>query len=151
MNRSLKLGWREWCALPDLGLPAIKAKVDTGAKTSALHTFRIEPFTDNGIAMVRFCVHPLQRRRDVVRECTAAVKDQRIIADSGGHKELRYVIETRIRIGDKDWPVELSLTDRDTMLFRMLLGRRAMAGKSILIDPGASYLNGRIKARRLYE
>ena len=151
MNRSLKLGWREWCALPDLGLPAIKAKVDTGAKTSALHTFRIEPFTDNGIAMVRFSVHPLQRRRDVVRECTAAVKDQRIIADSGGHKELRYVIETRIRIGDKDWPVELSLTDRDTMLFRMLLGRRAMAGESIVIDPGASYLNGRIKARRLYE
>jgi hypothetical protein len=151
MNEPLKLGWREWCALPDLGIPAIKAKVDTGAKTSALHTFRIDPFTENGVAKVQFSVHPLQRRLDIVRICIAEVKDQRMVADSGGHKELRYVIETRIRIGDKDWPIEMTLTNRDTMRFRMLLGRRAMTGEKAVIDPCASYVTGRVGARRLYE
>lgn len=149
MNEPIKMGWREWCVLPDLGIPAIKAKVDTGAKTSALHTFQVEPFTDNGIACVRFLVHPLQRNENLVRECVARIKDERIVSDSGGHKEMRYIIETRLLIGDKDWLIDMSLTNRDTMRFRMLLGRRAMNGNAI-VEPSTSYLNGKLKARKIY-
>lgn len=135
--------------MPDLGLPAIKAKVDTGAKTSALHTFKIDSFSENGENFVRFWVHPLQRNGELVHECVAAIKDERLVSDSGGHKELRYIIETRIRIGHKDWLIDMSLTNRDTMRFRMLLGRRAMTGNT-LVDPNVSYINGRLKAKRLY-
>ncbi|MBN2163190.1 MAG: ATP-dependent zinc protease [Pontiellaceae bacterium] len=149
MDNQLKLGWREWCALPDLDLPAIKAKIDTGAKTSALHAFHIDPFTEKGKRFVRFQVHPIQRIDELVVECVAPVKDERLVSDSGGHKEMRYIIETVVRIGDKCWPIEMSLTNRDTMLFRMLLGRRAMEGHAV-IDPSASYLNGRLKPKRLY-
>ncbi|QBG48395.1 ATP-dependent zinc protease [Verrucomicrobia bacterium S94] len=149
MNDPLKLGWREWCALPDLGIPAIKTKVDTGAKTSCLHTFSIIPFRENGIDYVRFKVHPLQKNETVVLECTAPVKDERVVSDSGGHKEMRYIIETRMRIGDKERLIEMSLTNRDSMRFRMLLGRRAMEENTI-VDPSASYLNGRLEARVLY-
>lgn len=149
MNEPLKLGWREWCALPDLGIPAIKAKVDTGAKTSCLHTFCIEPFREDGVDFVRFKVHPLQKNEQVILECTAAVKDERQVSDSGGHKELRYIIETRILIGDKHRLIEMSLTNRDSMRFRMLLGRRAME-ENTLVDPAASYLNGRLNAKSLY-
>lgn len=145
----LHLGWREWSVLPDLGIPAIKAKIDTGAKTSALHTFGIEPFTQNKTAFVRFWVHPLQRNESFAIECVAPVKDERIVSDSGGHKEMRYIIETQIQIGVKSWRIEMSLTNRDTMRFRMLLGRRAMQD-NIVVHPAASYLNGRLKARRLY-
>ena len=149
MDDYLKLGWREWCALPDLGIPAIKAKVDTGAKTSCLHTFSIEPFTENGIRLARFKVHPIQKNETLVIECVAPVKDERAVTDSGGHKEMRYIIETTVRIGDKSRLIEMSLTNRDTMRFRMLLGRRAME-ENTLVDPAASYLNGRLKARKLY-
>ena len=149
MEEQLKLGWREWCALPELGILAIKAKVDTGAKTSALHTFMIEPFSENGVGFVRFWVHPLQRNETVVLECVAPIKDERMVTDSGGHKEMRYIIETQVRIGDKGWLIDMSLTNRDTMRFRMLLGRKAML-KQVVVAPAASYLNGRIKAKRLY-
>ncbi|VGO16770.1 hypothetical protein PDESU_05362 [Pontiella desulfatans] len=149
MNEPLKLGWREWCALPELGIPAIKAKVDTGAKTSCLHTFSIEPYQEDGASRVRFKVHPLQKNENLVLECTAAVKDERIVSDSGGHKELRYIIETKVLIGDKFRLIEMSLTNRDSMRFRMLLGRRAME-ENTLVDPAASYLNGRLRAKSLY-
>jgi hypothetical protein len=149
MEQSLKLGWREWCALPELGIPAIKAKIDTGAKTSALHTFRIIPFSEHGIRYVRFFVHPLQKNEKVVRECVAQVKDEREVTDSGGHKEVRFIIETTVAIGNKTFPVEMSLTNRDTMRFRMLLGRRAMTEDTI-VEPAKSYLNGRMKARSMY-
>lgn len=149
MNKPLILGWKEWCTLPELGLPAIKVKVDTGAKTSALHTFRIEPFIENGREFVRFWVHPLQRNETLVRECVAPLKDQRMVRDSGGHKEQRYVIETSIQIGDKLRQIEVSLTNRDTMLFRMLLGRRAMQEDTV-VNPSTSYINGRLKAKQLY-
>jgi hypothetical protein len=149
MEPVLQLGWREWCALPDLGIPAIKAKIDTGAKTSCLHTFRIEPFEQAGQRHVRFWVHPLQKNESLVVECHAPVKDEREVSDSGGHKELRYIIETQLAIGNKTRRIEMSLTNRDTMRFRMLLGRRAME-HDVLVDPSASYLNGRLPARTLY-
>lgn len=148
-SRQIILGWREWVALPDLKLPAIKAKVDSGARTSALHAFQIDPYTSAGTDMIRFLIHPLQRNRTFQVECHARVKDYRKVSDSGGHREMRYVIETILRVGETDWPIELTLTNRDTMLFRMLLGRRAMAGR-FLIDAGASYLNGKLKPRQLY-
>lgn len=132
------VGWREWLALPELGVPAIKAKVDTGARTSALHAWRVEPFTHQGSPWVRFWLHPLQRNTELSIERTAAVHDRRLVSDSGGHRERRYVIETLLRIGEHQRRIEMTLTDRDTMLFRMLLGRQAMRGLRVL--PDASFL-----------
>jgi hypothetical protein len=150
MAEPLMLGWREWCALPELGIPAIKAKVDTGAKTSALHTFGIEPFSEGGAPWVRFYVHPLQRNESVVCECAAPVVDEREVTDSGGHREVRYIVETRLEVGGRSRRIEMSLTNRDTMRFRMLLGRKAMTGE-VAVHPGKSFLNGRLRARKIYE
>lgn len=149
MTEPLELGWREWCVLPELGIPAIKAKVDTGAKTSALHTFGIEPYEENGVRYVRFYVHPLQRNETVVRECAAPVADEREVTDSGGHSEMRYIIETLVQIGGESRRIEMSLTNRDTMRFRMLLGRKAMTG-NIAVYPENSFINGRLRARKIY-
>lgn len=149
MEANLHLGWREWCALPELGIPAVKAKVDTGARTSALHTFGIKTFTGDGRECVRFLVHPLQKNSDVVCECTAPVKDRRMIADSGGHREERIIIETTVVLGDSRRIIEMSLTDRDTMRFRMLLGRRTMS-ENTTVYPNRSYLTGRLDAAELY-
>ncbi|KXS52545.1 MAG: hypothetical protein AWU57_3068 [Marinobacter sp. T13-3] len=136
-----QLGWREWVALPDLGINRIKAKVDTGARTSCLHAYRTEPYTENGERRVRFWVHPVQNNLHESIECDAKVLDERTVSDSGGHKEERLVIETTLVVGDLSWPVEMTLTNRDTMRFRMLLGRTAMSGRSE-IYPEASYLAG---------
>ncbi|MAL99784.1 ATP-dependent zinc protease family protein [Hydrocarboniclastica marina] len=136
------LGWREWVSLPELGIDLIKAKVDTGARTSCLHTFRLESFKRNGQAWVRFWVHPEQNNTERELACEAAVVDQRTVSDSGGHKEKRYVIVTPIQIGDVVWPMEMTLTNRDNMRFRMLLGRTAMAGRA-WVDPEASFLAGK--------
>lgn len=136
------LGWREWVALPELKLAGIKAKIDTGARSSALHAFAIEPYRQGGQRWVMFAIHPVQKRSDVSIECHAQVKDRRLVMDSGGHKQRRYVIETRIILGQSIIKAEVTLTNRDTMRFRMLLGRTAMDARFI-IDPGASYLQNR--------
>jgi hypothetical protein len=139
----LRLGWREWLSLPDLGLVQIKAKIDTGARTSTLHAFYVDPFRRGGMLLVRFGIHPLQRRTDVVIHGEAPVIDRREVTDSGGHREHRYIIQTRLAIAGHEWPIELTLTNREVMLFRMLLGRTALAGRA-LVDPGTAYLTGRI-------
>lgn len=142
MTETNPIGWREWIGFPELGIDRIKAKVDTGARTSALHAFRVEPFTRESELWVRFFIHPVQRDTDTVVECEAPVKDQRLIRDSGGHEELRYVIETLVTIGDSLIRTEVTLTDRDTMIFRVLLGRTALRGKYV-VHPGKSYMQGK--------
>lgn len=135
------LGWREWVGLPELGIDRIKAKVDTGARTSCLHTFAMETYRQHGERRVRFWVHPLQGDTAQVTECDAQVMDERMVSDSGGHREQRLVIVTPVCLGDAAWPIEMTLTNRDTMRFRMLLGRTAMADR-VAVRPHASYLAG---------
>lgn len=146
MKESLILGWREWVGLPELGIMQIKAKVDTGARTSALHAFKVTPFTENGVEHVEFHLHPRQRDLETVQICRAPVVDQRTVTDSGGHKEDRWVITTSITIGPHSWPIEMTLTSRDEMLFRMLLGRSAIKNLA-LVNPARSYLVGKRKRR----
>ena len=132
------LGWREWVSLPELGIDAIKAKIDTGARTSALHAYRISPFEEAGRRRVRFAVHPVQRRKLPEVECVADVIAERMVTSSSGHRERRLVIRTPLDVGGRVWPIEITLTDRDEMSFRMLLGRQALR-RRVLIDPGRSF------------
>jgi len=143
------LGWEEWVALPLLGLPAIKAKVDTGARTSALHAHFVEPYSVRRRRRVRFGVHPIPRRADIEVVCTAPVVDERTVTSSNGDREKRYVISTPIRIGDREWEIEVTLTNRDAMSYRMLLGRQAIGG-GVLVDPATSFRQPRLRYK-LYE
>ncbi|MEO1563774.1 MAG: 30S ribosomal protein S6--L-glutamate ligase [Pseudomonadota bacterium] len=124
--QNLNFGWEEWIALPDLGLPAVRAKVDTGARTSALHAVEIEPFGRSTNPKVRFLVHPIPENMDLMIPCSAKVLDQREVTSSNGESELRYVIETDLKVGDATWPIELTLTNRLGMSVHMLLGRQAL-------------------------
>jgi len=135
------LGWREWAALPELNIELIKAKIDTGARSSAIHAFAIEPYRKGGQRWVMFAVHPVQKDCDVAIECHAPIKDRRVVSDSGGHKQRRYVIETQLVLGHSAIRAEMTLTNRDSMLFRLLIGRTAMDSRFI-IDSSASYLQG---------
>ena len=141
------IGWREWVGLPDLGIRQIKAKVDTGARTSAIHAFQLITEEREDGLWVMFGVHPDQRNEASVEWCEAPVKDVRIVRDSGGHEEERVVIETTVRLGERSWPMEATLTSRDNMGFRMLLGRTAIRGR-FAVDPGRSYLIGKRKRRK---
>lgn len=134
------IGWREWVALPALGVHTIKAKIDTGARSSTLHAFAVERFERDGRAMVRFQAHPMQRNDDFIVTAEAALIDDRMVRNSGGQAELRPVIETSVQVGNALWPIELTLTNRDEMGFRMLLGRQAVR-RRYLVDPGRSYLH----------
>lgn len=136
---SFVLGWREWAALPKLGLPAIKAKIDTGARTSALHAFFVETFGPADKPRVRFGVHPVEGRDDIQVYCTAKVVGRRQVISSNGQSELRYIIRTPIRIGDKEWPIEISLSNREALTHRMLVGRTALEPQEAVVQPWTEF------------
>lgn len=138
----LTFGWREWVSLPDLGIDRIKAKIDTGARTSAIHAFALRTFVEDGRERVEFQIHPLQKDVETVISCQADVLDKRIVTDSGGHREERIVIETTLSIGGHSWPMEATLTARDDMLFRMLIGRTALK-RRVVVNPARSYVVGK--------
>lgn len=150
------VGWREWVAFPDLGLPAVRCKVDTGAATSSLHASRIETFERDGEPWARFVVRPFFRRHRQVRvRCEAPIVDERHVRSSSGHEDLRIVVGVALRLGVRSdapqWPIEVTLADRASMQFPMLLGREAMKGR-VAVDPGASFLLGHVEhAAALYE
>lgn len=139
------IGWREWVALPDLGIAQVKAKIDTGARSSTLHAFDIEIGEQQNQAIVRFKVHPLQRNYHQVITAEAELLDERYVRNSGGQAQLRPVIVTTVKIGPYQWPIELTLTNRDAMGFRMLLGRQALRHR-FLVDSGHSFLQSRSKS-----
>lgn len=135
------LGSEEWCSFPELRIPAIKARVDSGAKTSALHAINIVPFLKDNEKWVKFDINPIQNNLKTVIHCEAQLIDKRIVKSSSGFREQRYVIQTKITLGNETWNIQMTLTNRDSMGFRMLLGREAMSGR-ILVDPEQKYLLG---------
>ena len=144
------VGSEEWCSFSTLNIPAIKARVDSGAKTSALHAINIVPFEKEGEKWVKFDVNPLQNNGKTVIHCESKVIDKRIVKSSSGSRESRYVIQTEISIADTNWMIELTLTNRDSMGYRMLLGREAMGGR-VLVDPEKHFLLGQPTTEKLEE
>lgn len=138
-SEMLTVGWREWVELPDLGVPNIKAKIDSGARTSCLHTSDYQIFQKDGADWVSFTLHPIKNHQEIENRAEAPVCDYRTVRDSGGHEEKRPFIKTMLKIGDLNWPIEVSLSNRESMKFRMLLGRTTMS-RRILIDCSKSYL-----------
>lgn len=142
IQNKLLIGRSEWCALPLLNIPLIKAKIDTGAKTSALHALNIECDYINGQPCVHYDIHPIQGNDEVIVRCTSLVVDRRMIMSSNGHKENRYVISTSLSLGAKTWPIELTLSNRAPLRFRLLLGREAL-NRRVMIDPNLNYHQGK--------
>lgn len=142
------VGFEEWVGLPLLDLPSLKVKVDTGARTSALHARRIETFYDGGVPMVAFKVQPVPRRPRIEIDCVAPLVDRRNVTSSNGEAELRHVIVTDLEIGDRRWPIEITLTNRATMSYRMLVGRQALQ-PGMLVDPRSSFHQAR-RSHKVY-
>ncbi len=136
------IGWREWVTLPQLGIARVKAKIDTGARTSSLHALNIEIETRDDRKWALFTVEPEQRSDTRAVRCSAPLVDRRHVTNSGGQSEKRPVIETTLQLGPHAWPIEITLTERADMRFRMLLGRHALRQR-FSIDPGHSYLIGK--------
>ncbi|GAA6766696.1 30S ribosomal protein S6--L-glutamate ligase [Flavobacterium sp. CGRL1] len=150
LQNKVILGSEEWCSFPELGIPTIKARVDSGAKTSAMHAINIAPFIKNDANWVKFDINPIQNNIKTIIHCEAPLVDKRIVKSSSGYREHRYVIQTHLKIGDAKWPIEMTLTNRDSMGFRMLLGREAMSGR-VLVDPEQKYLLGQPSPETLKE
>jgi ribosomal protein S6--L-glutamate ligase len=144
--KTLILGRREWVALPDLGLFAIKAKVDTGAKTSALHAEAVETVGPASAPRVRFLVRPLLEEPELAVRCEADLLGVRDVTSSIGERECRHIIATTLQVGGRAWPIELGLTNREGMAHRMLLGRQAIQ-PGMLVDPARSFLLPKLSAR----
>lgn len=146
MADKIFIGAREWCSLPDLGIDLIRAKVDSGAKTTALHADNLEKFTKNGEKWVRFSLKPLKKLKPNHEiTCEAKLLDKKkVIKSSNGTKEERYVIETSLILGNQTYPIEITLTNRNLMGFNMLLGREAIIGRNI-IDCEFRYVLGKPK------
>ncbi|WP_395375919.1 ATP-dependent zinc protease [Marinicella sp. W31] len=128
----MDIGWKEWVSLPQLKISLIKAKIDTGAKTSALHTYQYETFDKNGVHWIRFWIHPKQNDSSYSVECESEILDKRSVTNSGGITEERYVIRSIVVMGNQSWPIEITLANRDTMRHRMLLGREALQNLRII-------------------
>jgi hypothetical protein len=139
----MRIGWREWVCLPDLTIPGIKAKIDTGARTSSIHASNIEVVKKGKKRYAKFIVYPLYNNRTVFIDCLSEIIDEKRVTDSGGKSEMRYFIETDLVMGERRWKIDVSLTCRKKMRFRMLLGREALAGK-VIIDPRKQYLSGKV-------
>ncbi|MBB1149281.1 MULTISPECIES: 30S ribosomal protein S6--L-glutamate ligase [unclassified Myroides] len=150
MVDKLIVGSEEWCSFSTLNIPAIKARVDSGAKTSALHAVNISAFEKDGEKWVKFDVNPLQNNGKTIIHCEAKMVDKRIVKSSSGSRESRYVIKTTLVLGEASWDIELTLTNRDSMGYRMLLGREAMGGR-ILVDPEKHFLLGQPTVEKLDE
>lgn len=150
LQSKIILGSEEWCSFPELGIPTIKARVDSGAKTSALHAINIAPFKKDGQNWVKFDINPIQNNVKTVIHCEAPLIDKRVVKSSSGFREERYVIQTHLEIGNSKWLIEMTLTNRDSMGFRMLLGREAMIGR-VMVDPEQQYVLGQPTSERLKE
>ena len=150
LQNKIILGSEEWCSFPELGIPVIKARVDSGAKTSALHAINIAPFIKDDQNWVKFDINPIQNNVKTVINCEARLVDKRVVKSSSGFREQRYVIQTPLEIGEVSWLIEMTLTNRDSMGFRMLLGREAMSGR-VLVDPAQQYLLGQPTVESLKE
>lgn len=135
-------GWREWVGLPDLGIEWIKAKIDTGARTSALHAFDVREFNRDGQAWVRFKVKPWQDSQEDAATVECPVHDRRAVRSSSGHAQDRIVVQLRVRLVERDVTAEVTLTNRDEMGFRMLIGRQALR-QGYAVDPARSFLGPR--------
>lgn len=148
MGNKLLIGRHEWCSFPDLCIPLIKGKVDTGAKTSAIHAFNIKMKSKKNKQYAIFDVYPIQSNADIVITCRAPVIDERHIMSSNGHKEARLIIQTKLILGDESWPIELSLSNRDPLKYRLLLGREALRSR-VLIDPDHTSYQKKISKKTL--
>jgi ribosomal protein S6--L-glutamate ligase len=150
MQQKVIVGCEEWCSLPAIGIPTIKARVDSGAKTSALHAINIKTYSKDNQEWVKFDINPIQNNAKALIHCEAQLVDQRIVKSSSGFREKRYVISTNVSLGGKVWEIELTLTNRDSMGFRMLLGREAMSGR-VMVDPEQKFVLGQPSNENLKE